>query len=256
MAFETVQYDAAGGLAVITLNRPEKFNSFTRQMHADLQEALKVAEKDSTVRCIVITGAGKAFCAGQDLTDLGDISLGNAVQRYYNPLILKIRSIQKPVLAAVNGVAAGAGMSLALACDLRVASDKAFFTTAFVNIGLVPDSAASYFLPRLVGLTKAAELTLLGERVAAAEAERIGLINKVVPEGEFSSAWQAWANKLASGPCAQGMIKRMLNQSLNNNLEQQLELEAWFQEVIVDSEDAREGIAAFVEKRSPQFKGR
>lgn len=256
MPYETLLYEVADGLAVITLNRPDKFNAFTRKMHAELQDALKGAERDAAVRCIAITGAGKAFCSGQDLTDLTGEPIGNLVRRQYNPLIQKIRSLEKPVLAAINGVAAGAGMALALACDLRVASEKASFTTAFVNIGLVPDSAASYFLPRLVGLTKAAELALLGERISAAEAERIGLVNKVVPEAEFAAAWQAWASKLAAGPRSQGLIKRMLNSSLTNNLEQQLELEAWFQDLAGSSEDAREGIAAFVEKRPPRFQGK
>lgn len=256
MAYETILYEVAGGLATITLNRPDKYNAFTRLMHTELQDALKAAEKDANVRCLTITGAGKAFCSGQDLTDLGGGPIGAAVQRYYNPLVQKLRSMEKPVLAAVNGVAAGAGMALALACDLRVASEKASFTTAFVNIGLVPDTAASYFLPRLVGLGKAAELSLLGERIGAAEAERIGLVNKVVPEADFAAAWQAWAQKLAAGPRSQGLIKRMLSRSLINNLAEQLELEAWFQELAGNSADAGEGIAAFVEKRAPQFKGK
>lgn len=255
MAYETILYAAADGLAVITLNRPEKFNAFTRKLHTELQDALRAAEKDSAVRCLVITGAGKAFCAGQDLTDLGGGPIGEVVRRYYNPLIARLRNLEKPVIAAINGVAAGAGLSLALACDLRVAAATATFTTAFVKIGLVPDSAASYFLPRLVGPARAAELFLLGERIGAAEAERMGLVNKVVPEAEFAAAWQGWAQKLAAGPLAQGLIKRLLNRSLTSSLEQQMELEAWFQELAGASADAGEGIAAFVEKRPARFRG-
>jgi 2-(1,2-epoxy-1,2-dihydrophenyl)acetyl-CoA isomerase len=262
MAYETVLYQVDGGVATISLNRPDKLNSFTRQMHQDLMAALKEAEKDQNVRCVVLTGAGRGFCAGQDLDEAMAISqgksetrLGDVVRKAYNPLITKLATMEKPVLAAINGVAAGAGASLAMACDLRIASDKASFSLAFVKIGLVPDSGASYFLPRLVGLTKAMELCLLGDKIDAAEAERIGLVNKTVPDAEFAATVQAWAQRLAQGPRSMGLIKRQLRHQ-DLDLAGMLEYEAYQQEIAGTSEDAAEGIRSFLEKRAPRYTGR
>lgn len=258
MSYETILFEVREGAGHITLNRPDKYNAFTRQLHQELQDALKAAERDRAVRAVVITGAGKAFCSGQDLGEAAAQQgpLGDAVRRLYNPLVQRLRGMEKPVLAAVNGVAAGAGMSLALACDLRIASERASFTTAFVNIGLVPDTAISFVLPRLVGMAKAMELCLMGDRITAADAERLGLVNRTYPEAEFPAAVEQWAARLARGPRSMGYIKRMLNRSVTTpDLDSQLEHEAWFQELASRTGDAREGITAFLEKRPAQFKG-
>lgn len=255
MTYETVLYEAAGGVAVITLNRPDRLNAFTRQMHADLRAALQAAAGDPAVRTVVLTGAGRAFCAGQDLEEIGQGPVGDLVRDQYNPLILAIRRLAKPVLAAVNGVAAGAGMSLALACDLRIASERASFTTAFARVGLVADSGMSFFLPRLVGSGKAAELLFLSERVDAQQALALGLVNRVAPESEFAAAWREWAERLARGPAALGYMKQLLARSAHATLEEQLEHEAWFQGLAAGSADGQEGVRAFVEKREPRFRG-
>ncbi len=244
------------GVFRITLNRPERLNAFNQAQHEELLAALNRAERDPAARCVVITGEGRAFCAGQDLESLGDMPVGDLVRRYYNRLITRIRSLEKPVLAAVNGVAAGAGVSLALARDLIVMAESAAFIQAFVRIGLVPDSGASYFLPRLVGYHKAMELALFGDRVSAAEALALGLCNRVVPDDQFEAAVTEWAERLARGPRSMGWIKRQLNRGLERSLEEVLALEAHLQEAAARSEDAREGIQAFVERREPRFTGR
>ena len=259
MSYETILYEKENGVAKITLNRPQALNAFTPQMNADLQNALKEGDGDDAVRCFLITGAGRAFCAGQDLkgrTPEQKGSLGASLREKYNPIILRMRRTEKIVLAAVNGVAAGAGCNLALACDLRIASDEAKFIEAFVRVGLAPDCGGSFFLPRLVGLSKAMELLLLGEPVDAKEALRIGLVAKVFPSAELSKAAQEMAERIAKGPRSVGLIKRAVNRALLSELEAQLEYEAQLQEIAGRSADFDEGVRAFLEKRQPVFTGK
>lgn len=256
MEYEALLFQVADGVATITLNRPEKLNAFNDTLHKELLEVLAKSERDERVRCLVITGAGRGFCAGQDLEAVGGRSVAEIVRRYYNAWIMKIRTLPKPVLAAVNGVAAGAGCSLALACDLVLMSERASYLQAFVKIGLVPDSGASYMLPRLIGYQKAMELALFGEKVSAAEALQLGLCNRVLPEAEFPVAVQEWAQRLAKGPRSMGLIKRQFTRGLERPLEEILELEAFGQEAAAATADAHEGIAAFLAKREANFTGR
>ena len=263
MAYETIRADVSEGLLTITLNRPDAYNAFTPTMGRELADALKDARRDAAVRAIVITGAGKAFCSGQDLKMVDELmpdgrapALGELLRRHYNGLILAMRRLDKPILASVNGVAAGAGMSLALACDLRIASERASFVQAFVNIGLVPDCGSLYFLPRIVGLAKALELSLLGERIDAREALRLGLVTRVVLEDELPAATAELAGRLAAGAGrALGLTKRGLNRALETNLEDMLEQEALLQEIAGRTDDFREGVTAFKEKRPARFSG-
>lgn len=249
------------GVANIILNRPEVFNSFNRKMALSLQKTMDACEMDADVRAIVLTGNGKAFCAGQDLKEVTspDLNPGfkKILEEHYNPIITRIRAIKKPVIAAVNGVAAGAGANIALACDVVIADEKASFIQAFSKIGLIPDSAGTFFLPRLIGFQKASALMLLGDKVDAKEAERIGMIYKYVPSGEFEETVAKLALKIAQMPTkALGSIKHVLNASMTNTLEEQLALESKFQIEAAQSEDYAEGVAAFIEKRRPEFKGR
>ncbi|EJL43365.1 MULTISPECIES: enoyl-CoA hydratase-related protein [Brevibacillus] len=257
--YETILYEVAEGVAVVTLNRPDKFNAFTEVMHKEIVAALKEAQKDDAVRCILLTGAGRAFNAGQDLGEVSgeDIDFGGFLRKRYNPMILQLQKTEKPIVAAVNGVAAGAGMSLALACDIRLASEKASFVNAFVSIGLVPDSGGCYFLPRIVGIGKALELAMTGEKVSAEEALRIGLVNKVYPAERFMEEAVAYARKLAALPTRGiGLIKRTMYKGLEMGLEETLDYEAYAQEVAGSTADHKEGVAAFMEKRAPRFTGR
>ncbi|MFF0829312.1 enoyl-CoA hydratase-related protein [Brevibacillus sp. NPDC003359] len=258
--YETILYEVSEGVAVLTLNRPDKFNAFTAVMNKEITDALKQAQKDADVRCIVLTGAGRAFNAGQDLSDVsggGDVDYGGFLRDRYNPMILQFQKTEKPIIAAVNGVAAGAGMSVALACDIRLASEKASFVNAFVNIGLVPDSGGCYFLPRIVGIGKALELAMTGEKVSAEEALRIGLVNQVYPAESFMEDALAYAHKLASLPTKGiGLIKRTMYKGLEMGLEETLEYEAFAQEAAGSTEDHKEGVTAFMEKRAPRFTGR
>jgi 2-(1,2-epoxy-1,2-dihydrophenyl)acetyl-CoA isomerase len=251
----TVLYELNDGVATITLNRPQAYNAFTLRMHAELIGALKQAERDEAARCIVLTGAGKAFCSGQDLKDLAPgESFGRLVRGRYNPLVLRLRAIPKPIVAAVNGVAAGAGMSLALACDFRVAIDTARFVAAFANVGLVPDTGMSYFLPRLIGLTRALELCMTGGTLDAATAQSYGMLNAVASAEEFPAAVRKLAERLAHGPAtALGLIKRSFDLSLGATLEQALDYEAQAQEVAGLSPEYAEGVLAFRDKRQPKF---
>jgi 2-(1,2-epoxy-1,2-dihydrophenyl)acetyl-CoA isomerase len=247
-------------VAWIYLNRPEVFNSFNREMALSLQDALDVCSTDSNVRSIVITGRGKAFCAGQDLKEVTDPELNPGfraiLEEHYNPIIQKIRTIEKPIVAAVNGVAAGAGANIALACDIVVATEHASFIQAFSKIGLIPDSAGTFFLPRLIGFQKATALMMLGDKVTAAEALVMGLIYKEYPTSMFEEEVATLATTLAAMPTkALGLTKRLLNQSMINNLEQQLALESDLQIEASSSNDYKEGVSAFVEKRKPEFKG-
>jgi 2-(1,2-epoxy-1,2-dihydrophenyl)acetyl-CoA isomerase len=263
--FETLRVETADGVCTVTLNRPDSLNSINDLMTTELGAIVKQLRRDDTVRCVVLTGAGRAFCSGQDLGDLkkkyADPSytphLGDDLRRRYNPVITGLRDLEKPVIAAVNGVAAGAGLSLALACDLRLASDKASFTEVFVNVGLVPDSGSSFFLPRLVGLGNALALCFTGEKVSAADAHQLGLVNRVVPGDELMQATSELAKKLANLPTkAIGLMKRLLYRSLSSDLDAMLEAEAFAQETAALTADHREGVLAFFEKRPPKFLGK
>ena len=248
------------GVAQITLHRPQVFNSFNRQMALEVQAALDECAADAAVRCIVLTGAGKAFCAGQDLAEVTDPaapSFNTILQEHYNPIVLRLRSIEKPIVAAVNGVAAGAGANLALACDVVVAAQSASFIQAFSKIGLIPDSGGTFTLPRLVGFQKASALMLLGNRVGAAEAERLGMIYNYFSDETFADEVEKIATTLAQMPTlGLGYTKRALNASLTNNLAQQLALEDELQFQAAATADYREGVAAFMEKRKPVFSGK
>jgi 2-(1,2-epoxy-1,2-dihydrophenyl)acetyl-CoA isomerase len=251
------------GIATITLNRPDKLNAFNDELTFKLKDALKEAERDASVKAIVLTGAGRGFCSGQDLqarglTDGGQRpSLGVSIRHRYNPIILKIRSMEKPVIAAINGVAAGAGASLALICDFRVASEGAYFVQSFTKVGLIPDSGSTFLLPRLIGVTKAFELMLTADRLEAKEAYQLGLVNKVVPAEVLMEEAMALAKRLAAGPSlAFGLTKRAVNRAIFNDIEELLEYEASLQEIAGRSDDFEEGVKAFVEKREPAYKGR
>ncbi|WP_179335717.1 enoyl-CoA hydratase-related protein [Winogradskyella costae] len=247
-------------IAYITLNRPEVFNSFNREMAFLLHDTLDACETNDEVRAIVLTGNGKAFCAGQDLKEVTDPDLNpgfkKILEEHYNPIITRIRAIKKPVIAAVNGVAAGAGANIALACDIVVAHEKVSFIQAFSLIGLVPDSAGTFFLPRLIGFQKALALAMLGDKISAEEAEKMGMIYKMIPLESFEEDVNKLALKLANMPTkALGMIKELFNKSMTNDLESQLALESKLQIEAAQSEDYKEGVAAFIEKRKPNFKG-
>jgi 2-(1,2-epoxy-1,2-dihydrophenyl)acetyl-CoA isomerase len=259
VSYETIIYEKTSGLATITLNRPQSLNAFVPQMNQELLEALKAGERDREVRCLMITGAGRAFSAGQDLkgrTPEQKGSLGASLREKYNPMIRQIRQMEKIVIAAVNGVAAGAGCNLALACDLRVASEDAKFIQSFVRVGLAPDSGGSFILPRLVGLSKALELLLLGDTVDGKEAQRIGLVARLFPAAEFASASKAIGESIAQAPRGVGLIKRAVNHANLPNLESDLEYEAHLQEIAGRSADYDEGVRAFLEKRAPVFTGK
>jgi len=257
---ESILLKKENSVAWITLNRLEVFNSFNREMALLLQKTLDDCNADATVRAIVITGNGKAFCAGQDLKEVTDPKLNpgfrKILEEHYNPIIQKIRNIEKPIIAAVNGVAAGAGANIALACDFVAVTEHASFIQAFSKIGLIPDSAGTFFLPRLVGLQRATTLMMLGDKVTAQEALQMGMIYKIFPAAFFEEEVMGLAITLANMPTkALGLTKRLLNQSINNNLEQQLALESDLQIEASSSNDYKEGVTAFVEKRKPEFKG-
>ena len=247
-------------VAFVTLNRPEVFNSFNREMALRLQSVFDECESNAEVRAIVLSGNGKAFCAGQDLKEVTSPELNpgfkKILEEHYNPIIKRIRSIKKPIIGAINGVAAGAGANIALACDIVVTHEKVSFIQAFSLIGLVPDSGGTYFLPRLIGFQKAQALAMLGDKVSAEEAEKMGMIYKVIPLENFDEEVQKLAHKLANMPTkALGMIKELFNASMTNTLDQQLEMESKYQIEAAQSNDYSEGVAAFIEKRKPNFKG-
>ena len=259
MAYETILYDKQNGVATLTLNRPQALNAFVPQMNKEVMAALKDGERDKEVRCFMITGTGRAFCAGQDLkgrTPEQKGSLGASLREKYNPMIRQIRQMEKIVIAAVNGVAAGAGCNFALACDLRVASEDAKFIQSFVRVGLAPDSGGSFILTRLVGLSKAMELLLLGDTVDAMEAQRIGLVARVFPNAEFAARAREIAERVAGAPRGIGLIKRAVNHANLPALESDLEYEAHLQEIAGRSADYDEGVRAFLEKRAPVFTGK
>ena len=255
-----ILFEKIDAVGKITLNRPEKYNSFVRKMALLLQEKLAECANNDSIRCVLITGAGKAFSAGQDLeeaTDSNRPEIEQIVREHYNPIIKLFREIEKPVIAAVNGVAAGAGANLALACDIVVASKSAKFIQAFSKIGLIPDSGGTYFLPRLIGLPKAAAIMMTGESVSAEKAEKMGMIYAVYEDAEFESKSLQLAQSISEMPTkGLGDTKRLLNQSFNNSLNDQLDLEAEAQALSAKSEDHQEGIQAFLEKRPPKFTGK
>ena len=257
---ESIIISKENGIATLKLNRPDKFNSVTKEIAFAMQKFIDDCAKDSEVRCIIITGEGKAFSAGQDLQEFvapDSPGIQQIVEEHYNPLILKIREIEKPIIAAVNGIAAGAGANLALACDIVIAKESAYFLQAFSKIGLVPDSGGTFFLPRLVGLARATALTFLGEKVFAKEAVEMGMIYKAVADEDFDAAVKKMSSKLASMPTkAIGLTKKALNKSaICNDLTIQLGIEEHFQDVASQSLDHKEGVAAFLEKRKPIFTG-
>ncbi len=262
--YTTLQVERDGAVETLRLNRPDVYNAFNDALLSELSDAVKRCERDEAVRCVVITGAGKAFCSGQDLADVKlryeqpspTMELGEHLRRLYNPLIGRLRTMEKPVLAAVNGVAAGAGCSLALACDIRIAAASASFMEAFINVGLVPDSGSTFMLPRLIGVSRAMEMCFTGRKVPAEEALRIGLCNQVVPDDQLAAETTALAAKLAALPTrAIGLTKRAINRAWSSGLEDQLEYEAMLQTAAGRMADHVEGVQAFVAKRKPQFKG-
>jgi len=247
------------GVCLITLNRPDKFNSFNREQALALQEALRSANEDPAVRCVLLTGGGKAFCAGQDLGEAIDPNgpgMRTILTEHYNPLVLQIRALSKPVVAAVNGVAAGAGASLALVCDVVVASDKASFVQAFTSIGLIPDSGGTLTLPRLIGFGRASATMLLGDRMTAQDALAAGMIYRVFPADSFAEDALNVARELAQRPTrALALVKEALNASTFADLEAQLHTELHLQLAAAETDDFKEGVAAFLEKRTPNFRG-
>lgn len=255
----SILFHIENGIAFITLNRPDKLNSFNREMALLLQSKLDECASLHEVRAVYLTGAGKGFCAGQDLAEVVDPN-GPGMQRilseHYNPIITRLRHMPKPVVAAVNGVAAGAGANIALACDIVVATQSASFIQAFSKIGLIPDSGGTYTLPRLIGWQKASALMMLGDKVTAEEAERLGMLYKVFPDEVFSESSKKIAATLSQMPTkALAYIKHALNQSASNDLEAQLQLEDVYQQKAADTDDFKEGVQAFLDKRAPQFKG-
>lgn len=247
------------GVFTITFNRPKVFNSFNKAMAHEVQQAMDEANKNPEIRCVVLTGSGKAFCAGQDLAEVMDPNgpeLTSIVREHYNPIIMRIRAIEKPFVAAVNGVAAGAGANIALACDICIATESASFIQAFSKIGLIPDSGGTFFLPRIVGFQKASALAFLGDKIPAVQAEKMGMIYASVADGSFEEEWKKLASKLAMMPTKGiGLTKRAFNQSLKNDLTKQLDLEEKLQTEAGQTHDYNEGVNAFLEKRQPHFKG-
>jgi 2-(1,2-epoxy-1,2-dihydrophenyl)acetyl-CoA isomerase len=257
-AVAEVETSRDGAVLTITLNRPDVLNALNKAMHDGLAAALKGA-RDPEIRAVVLTGAGRGFCVGQDLTEFREASgeIADRLRGSYHPNVLAVRALEKPVIAAVNGPAAGAGLSFAAACDLRIAADSATFIPAFINIGLVPDSGGTFFIARLLGPARAFEWMTSGQRLTAAEAQAWGFISEVVDADRLPERAAALAATLAGMPTrAIGMTKRLFDAAPNNTLEEQLELEAQLQSAATQTEDFREGVAAFLEKREPDFKGR
>ncbi|MBE2289705.1 MAG: enoyl-CoA hydratase/isomerase family protein [Flavipsychrobacter sp.] len=256
----TVLLHKENGVGYITLNRPDKYNSFNREMAMELQEALDDCANDDEVRCIYLTGAGKGFCSGQDLAEATNPTpeeFERLVAEHYNATILRIRNVEKPVVAAVNGVAAGAGANIALACDIVLAAAGASFIQAFSKIGLIPDSGGTYFLPRLVGMQRAAALMMTGEKVMAADAVAMGMIYKSFPDEVFEAEAKKMATMLAQMPTRGiGLTKRLLNSTFNHSIEGQLDMEMRTQVIAGSTHDFKEGVQAFLEKRKPVFKGK
>ncbi|MBN0987897.1 2-(1,2-epoxy-1,2-dihydrophenyl)acetyl-CoA isomerase PaaG [Amphritea pacifica] len=263
MTYEHIEFEITEGVAVLTLNRPDSLNSFNTQMHAEVRDALKQVKTSDAVRCLLITGNGRGFCAGQDLSDRAvdpDAEmpdLGESIEKNYNPMIRTISSLEMPVICAVNGVAAGAGANIALACDIVLASKNASFIQAFCKIGLIPDSGGTWTLPRAVGFPRAMALSLLGDKLSAEQAEQWGMIWKTYPAEELKEVALAMAKQLATQPTkGLALIKRALQASANNSLNEQLDLERDLQTLAGRTDDYREGVSAFMAKRPAQFTGK
>lgn len=264
--YSTITAAADGGVFTITLNRPESLNAYNEQMSIELAMALKTAQREDAIRCIVLTGAGRAFCSGQDLAEIKgrytepgeprEIDFAAHLRQKFNPIVTRLRTLEKPIVAAINGVAAGAGASFAFACDLRISAKSAAFAMAFTNIGLIPDSAACLTLMQHVGYARAAEMLLLGEKLPAEQALAWGLVNRVVEDAELPQKTAEIASKLAAMPTrALGLTKRLLNSAWTASLDDQLETEAFLQFTAGNTADHREGVLAFLEKRKPKFTG-
>ena len=255
-----IKFKILEGVGKITLDRPEKYHSFVREMALQLQKTLDQCNENNDVRAILITASGKAFCAGQDLAEAIDPSIpsiSKIIQEHYNPIIRRIRTIEKPIVAAVNGVAAGAGASLALACDIVVAAESASFVQAFSKIGLIPDSGGTFFLPKLIGMQKATALMMTGEPVLAKDAENMGMIYKSYTDDSFETESWKLVSKLAKMPTkGLGLTKKLINASATNDLESQLTMEDKYQVIAANTADFKEGVDAFLEKRKPNFKGK
>jgi 2-(1,2-epoxy-1,2-dihydrophenyl)acetyl-CoA isomerase len=255
----SILFHISDGVGYITLNRPDKLNAFNREMSLLMQQKLDECASSKDVRCVLITGAGKGFSAGQDLEEVTAAhgpSISTILSEHYNPIITRIRKIPKPVLAAVNGVAAGAGANIALCCDIVIATQSASFIQAFSKIGLIPDSGGTYFLPRLIGWQKASALCMLGDKVSAADAESMGMIYKVFADETFNDAYHKMALQLASMPTkGLALTKHALNYSFSNNYQEQLQVEDKLQQEAALTYDYREGVEAFLQKRKPEFKG-
>ncbi len=255
--YSTIEFARLNGVATITLNRPDKLNSFTEEMHRELRDALNRVQSDNVDRCLLLTGAGRGFCAGQDLGDLDFANLSNTVEENYNPLIRTLTGLHMPVLCAVNGVAAGAGANIALACDIVIAASTASFVQSFANIGLVPDAGGTWTLPRVAGLPRAMGLALLGEKLSAEKAADWGLIWQCVDDGQLELISTGLAEHLAKQPTVGlAYMKNLLRSSSDHTLDEQLNLERDYQAAASQTEDFREGVQAFLEKRKPDFKGR
>ena len=262
MLYETIKYELNKGIATLTFNRPEVFNSLNEQMHKELKSAITEIKKDKTIRVLIITGEGKAFCAGQDLNDRsvndGDtkLDLGESIERKYNPLIKSLYNLEIPVICKINGVAAGAGANIAIACDIVLAAKSASFIQAFSKIGLIPDSGGTFTLPRLIGFNLASALMMTGDKLTADEALQHGMIYKVYDDSELNRQSIELGLKMAAMPTkALGLTKRILNQSYTNTISQQLDFEKEIQVESANSYDYNEGVKAFLEKRKPEFKG-
>jgi len=260
MDFKFIKYNLEEGVATITLNRPEVYNALNDAITYELQDAFKAIARDEKVRVVVLTGEGKAFCSGQDLKAVSGSekrSFLDSLHKRYNPLIMAMQTLPKPIICRLNGVAAGAGCSIALACDIIVASEEASLIEVFINIGLVPDSGSSYFLPRVLGRAKAFEMCSMGSRIKGMEAAELGLVNKAVPADQLDATIKEYTIYFANAPTkAIGLIKKMLNRSTASSLEEMLDYEAYCQEIAGNTTDYKEGVAAFLEKRKPSFTGR
>ena len=262
MHFESIQYAVNNGIAILTLNRPDKLNSFTQAMHLEVRAALAALQEDPSVRVLVLTGAGRGFCAGQDLGDRAvapgakPVDLGDSVEQFYAPLVMTLRSLPMPVICAVNGVAAGAGANLALACDIVLAAESASFIEAFCRLGLIPDTGGTWHLPRLVGMARATGLAMLGEKLSAQKAEQWGLIWRCVPDADLMTETMAMATHFATAPTkGLAFTKKALQASYANTLPEQLKLEGAMMRELGNSHDYREGVAAFIAKRPANFTG-
>lgn len=257
--YKALKYEVKDHTAYISLNRPDRFNAFNDDQSYELQDALKQVKRDADVRVVVLTGEGKAFCSGQDLKDIAgkkNRSLSDSLYKRYNPIIKAMRELPKPIIGRINGVAAGAGCSLALACDFVVAAENASFIEVFINVGLVLDSGSSYFLPRLVGSNRAFELATMGNKVKAVQALEWGMINRVAPLEELDDEVQKVVDYYKNAPTkAIGLMKKMLNKSFHSDLDEMLQYEAYCQEIAGNSNDYKEGVGAFNEKRKPEFTG-